>query len=116
MTEIHAGAYCYSNLGYTNLALDNAQTIREWVVTIAEQMAVTIINGPTVVSFKDYGLPDAGLSVFAIIAESHICCHTWPESNFIRIDIVSCKSFDISKIRGITERLFNIKAWEEQSL
>ncbi|MGC8587061.1 MAG: adenosylmethionine decarboxylase [Candidatus Micrarchaeia archaeon] len=34
----------------------------------------------------DYG----GVSIIALIAESHIALHTWPESNYATIDIYSC--------------------------
>jgi len=34
----------------------------------------------------DYG----GVSIIALIAESHIALHTWPESNYATLDIYSC--------------------------
>jgi len=31
-----------------------------------------------------------GVSIIALIAESHIALHTWPESNYATLDIYSC--------------------------
>lgn len=31
-----------------------------------------------------------GISAFAIISESHISVHTWPEYKFVAVDIFSC--------------------------
>ncbi|MGC8669922.1 MAG: adenosylmethionine decarboxylase [Candidatus Micrarchaeia archaeon] len=33
---------------------------------------------------------EGGVSVIAIIEESHIALHTWPESNYATIDIYTC--------------------------
>ena len=33
-----------------------------------------------------------GISAYAIITTSHISIHTWPEFNFVAIDIFSCKN------------------------
>ena len=32
-----------------------------------------------------------GITGFAIVSESHISVHTWPEYNYLGIDIFSCK-------------------------
>lgn len=55
----------------------------------------SIINGPTVVSFKEFSEdPEAGLSGVEIIAESHIAFHTWPQSSYLYISVESCRPFD----------------------
>ena len=35
-----------------------------------------------------------GLSCVLIIAESHLCVHTWPESSSVRVIIDCCVDFD----------------------
>ncbi len=46
--------------------------------------------GATLISegYKEFS--PIGISVFAIISESHISIHTWPEYNFAAVDIFSC--------------------------
>ena len=75
--------------------LDDAQFIRLFISDLAHTIGMTIINGPTVASFKEFsGDPQAGLSGFAIIAESHIAIHTWPVEKYVMVDIVSCRDFN----------------------
>lgn len=74
--------------------LDDAQAVRQWMVDIASLLGMHIVNGPTVHSFKDSGMPEAGLSAYCIIAESHIAFHSWPELGFLMIQVVSCRPFD----------------------
>jgi S-adenosylmethionine decarboxylase len=61
---------------------------------------------PLVVPWMDNGATVEGISGFVMIAESHISIHTFPEKNYIFIDIFSCKPFDIEKgIDFFKERL-----------
>jgi S-adenosylmethionine/arginine decarboxylase-like enzyme len=91
---------------------NNAENIRELIVNLAWCMNMKIINGPTVVSFKDAGQPEAGLSAFAIIAESHIAIHTWPECNgFFRLDIGSCKQFETQIVKDVMEDALRVTEW-----
>ncbi len=40
--------------------------------------------------FPPYNGIDGGVSVIALIEESHIALHTWPESAYATLDIYSC--------------------------
>ena len=88
--------------------LDNAEVVREWFVILAAELGVHIVNGPTIHSFKESGMPEAGLSAFAIIAESHMCLHTWPEKRWVMTEIVSCKDFDVDKAERLALQQFSI--------
>lgn len=94
--------YC----GYPPM-LDDAQRMRELICRLADRIGMTIVNGPTVVSFKELSNdPAAGLSAFAIIAESHIAIHTWPKQAFIMTRVSSCREFDsLDAVRFIREAL-----------
>lgn len=89
--------------------LDDAQAVREWFVGLAERMEVVLVNGPTIISFKDSGMPEAGLSAFAIIAESHLAWHSWPEKAYLMAEITSCKPFDARQARAYTVNYFHIE-------
>ena len=40
--------------------------------------------------FNSYNEYDGGVSIIALIEESHIALHTWPESMYATLDIYSC--------------------------
>jgi S-adenosylmethionine decarboxylase len=50
--------------------------------------AVTIGN-MTLLDIKSWKIGD-GVSVVAIVLESHVTIHTWPEYNFATVDVYSC--------------------------
>jgi S-adenosylmethionine decarboxylase len=49
----------------------------------------------------------SGYSVFQIIKESHIAFHTWPEYNYLAIDIFSCKKIQVEKVVNFFKRNLN---------
>ncbi len=59
--------------------------------------------------------PDkAGLSGWIPIVDSGISIHTLAVTNFVSIDIYSCKKFDPEKIKKFTIKFFNPKKIEEK--
>lgn len=53
-------------------------------------LALIADNGFTVTGdcYKDFG--SGAFSHNVMLAESHVCVHTWPESNFYSLDIHTC--------------------------
>ena len=51
-------------------------------------------------------LPNGGISGVAVLAESHISVHTWPERDFAAFDIFMCGSARPAAAIGILERAF----------
>ena len=102
--------------------LDDAEWIRGLLSALAVELGMTIVNGPTTVSFKEMSRdPEAGLSGFVIIAESHIAIHTWPREGYFSLQVSSCKEFDpVHARRIVTGRLMvgrkardDFVAWRE---
>lgn len=58
------------------------------------RIGMTKIMPPYVFKYSGVKPEDWGLSGFVLIAESHISIHTFPEKNFVSVDIFSCKAFD----------------------
>lgn len=56
--------------------------------------------------------PKWGISGVVIIAESHIAFHTFPEDNFIAMDIFSCKDFDVNIAIDFISQSFGVKRFE----
>lgn len=54
---------------------------------------ISQIIGTTIIDSSYHEFPPTGMSGFALLKESHISIHTWPELNLIILDILSCKGF-----------------------
>jgi S-adenosylmethionine decarboxylase len=50
--------------------------------------------------------PNAGLSGIAVLAESHISIHTWPERGYAALDIFMCGACDPYKAIPVLRRAF----------
>lgn len=49
-----------------------------------------------------------GHTCIAVIAESHIAIHTFPESGLLQFDVSSCKSFPVDKVRTLLYDTYGI--------
>jgi S-adenosylmethionine decarboxylase len=49
----------------------------------------------------------SGYSILQIIKESHIAFHTWPEYNYLAIDIFSCKEIKAEKVINFLKKNLN---------
>ena len=65
-------------------ALDNLEYLRSCLCETAEKIGATVLNNV----FHQF-CPQ-GVSGVVVIAESHLCVHTWPEYGFAAIDIFTC--------------------------
>ena len=78
-------------------------------LTITDQMLrdSTTAAGATLlhVHLHHFG-PGAGLSGVAVLAESHISIHTWPERGYAALDIFMCGACDPYKAIPIIKRAF----------
>jgi len=73
------------------------------------------IMPPYTFAFTDGTYPnDWGISGVVIIAESHISAHTFPEKDFVSIDVFSCKNFDIQKATDYVLALFEPEKVEKK--
>jgi S-adenosylmethionine decarboxylase len=50
--------------------------------------------------------PNGGVSGVAVLAESHISIHTWPETGYAALDIFMCGHADPHKAVPVLERAF----------
>ena len=51
--------------------------------------------------------PNEGVSGVAVLAESHISIHTWPEREFAALDIFMCGSAEPEKAVPVLKKAFN---------
>jgi S-adenosylmethionine decarboxylase len=92
--------------------LANLDTIYEFLNTCPDLIQMTKIMPPYVFKYHAPVPQDWGLSGFVLIAESHISIHTYPEKNYLSIDIFSCKSFDYQQAVAYATELFGIARHE----
>lgn len=77
-------------------------------------IGMTKIVPPQVYTYHGKTPEDWGISGFVLIAESHISVHTFPDRQYVNIDIFSCKDFDANLSREVVERTFGleeVKVW-----
>lgn len=51
--------------------------------------------------------PQGGVSGVAVLAESHISVHTWPERDFAAFDIFMCGDAEPEKAAAVLQRFFH---------
>ena len=63
---------------------------------------------PQVYTYHGKTAEDWGVSGFVLIAESHISIHTFPERQYVNIDIFSCTDFDATSSLDDVKRTFDL--------
>lgn len=64
--------------------LDDLDTLKIYLVDTAEKIGATVLD-----SVFHHFSPQ-GVSGVVVIAESHLCIHTWPEFGYAAVDIFTC--------------------------
>lgn len=95
--------------------LSNREGIQNWM-TVAVKMA-----GLSLLGFQAWDLPShldsgPGVSLTAVLVESHACLETWPEHNTICICFYSCKLWKPEPIVAYFEHYFGVMEWLTKQL
>lgn len=99
---------CYNN-SFDNL--DNVEFIRNLM------HKVTKVIDHTIISETYYHFSPQGITGIAIISASHIAIHTWPELNYISIDIFSCyHSKPIDMIIKLLKNEFSMTGFQTKTI
>src|SRR3989442_14172196 len=83
---------------------------------LPDRIGMTKIMPPYVFKYSGVKPEDWGLSGFVLIAESHVSIHTFPEKNFVSVDIFSCKAFDADLASAYLKLAFGITKFETNVL
>ena len=92
--------------------LTNLDLIYQFLDRCPDLIDMTKIMPPYVFKYHGKVPEDWGLSGFVLIAESHISVHTFPERQYLSIDIFSCKNFDFQQAIDFASDLFGISRYE----
>jgi S-adenosylmethionine decarboxylase len=80
------------------------------------QLNMTKIMPPYVFTYKGTVEDDWGVSGIVLIAESHISIHTFPDKQFVTLDIFSCREFDVDKAVAYFCDIFQPESYDKQLL
>ena len=100
--------------GATPEKLQDTDLVYRFLDEYPQAIGMTKIVPPQVYTYHGKTPEDWGVSGFVIIAESHISIHTFPDRQYINIDIFSCKDFDATSSLSIVKRTFSlpeVKVW-----
>ena len=86
--ELYAGNHYLIDMWGCNY-LEDEKKIKEVLVSASQAARATILHVHT-----HYFGKGQGVSGVAVLAESHISIHTWPERNFAALDIFMCGQTD----------------------
>jgi len=89
-----------------------SQTLDEYPT----QLDMTKIMPPYVFTYKGTVPDDWGVSGVVLIAESHISIHTFPDKQFVTLDIFSCREFDVDAAIAYFSSVFQPTSFEKQLL
>jgi S-adenosylmethionine decarboxylase len=91
--------------------LDNKRKIKKIIKECAQ------IYNLHIMGFKFHKFKPIGLSGFAILAESHIAIHTWPEYKFVSVDVFTCgNNMNTEKVAKYIVKKLNGKIAQEVKL
>ena len=86
--------------------LNDVNIVKNILHNIIEKVGARLINE----NYKEFS--PIGISGFAIISESHISVHTWPEYGFAAIDVFSCNKDLTAGISEYVQKQFCAKSYE----
>ena len=103
---------CY---GCDRTATDSMEICYNYLNKMTELMKVHKQSQPFVVYTDPVKYPDkAGVSGWVPIVESGVSIHTLTVTNFISIDVYSCKKYNVEKLREFTKSVFKPEEIEEK--
>lgn len=95
--------------GADSVILDDENAMRDIVTTTVR------VSGLTQLSLHSHRLEPQGVSVIAVLKESHMAIHTWPEHGTALADLFSCQKEGIDKDRIARSLLEDLGGAENES-
>ena len=86
---------------WTSFHLTDSNRIREIILKAVNACGATVLN----VDLHIFS-PNGGVSGVAVLQESHLSIHTWPEYNYAAIDLFVCGTLNPHLAVAVIEREF----------
>jgi S-adenosylmethionine decarboxylase len=100
---VRAGIHLIADLWGAS-RLDDVAAVEE-----ALRLAVDAAGAKLLYIYMHHFGPNAGVSGVAVLGESHISIHTWPERNYAALDAFMCGRCDPRRTLPVMERVFQPK-------
>lgn len=82
--------------------LEDEDYIRNVLIEMTEAAGATLLK-----TFLHHFGEGFGVTGIAVLAESHISIHTWPEHNYAAIDVFMCGDADVHKTIPVVKTSFS---------
>ncbi|MBI2514750.1 adenosylmethionine decarboxylase [Candidatus Wolfebacteria bacterium] len=102
--------------GVESKKLQDKKFLTSLLENLPKKLKMRILRKPVVARISSDHYPHAGYSGFVILLESHISFHTWPEENYVALDVYSCKDFDEKQAIRYIKRFFGSKKLKVKSI
>ncbi|HSV31041.1 MAG TPA: adenosylmethionine decarboxylase [Atribacteraceae bacterium] len=96
--------------------LNDMERIRSFLDECPGRMGMTKITPPYVFRYRGNAPQENGVSGIVIIAESHISIHTFPDRNYLSVDVFSCKPFDVEEATRYLIESFGVNEFHRRVL
>lgn len=90
--------------------LTNFRLMYNLLKNMPEKIGMTRISEPQLMRYKDRWAKTPGITGFVILAESHVSLHTFPDDDFVFLDIFSCRNFDYKSTKEYLISFFESKS------
>jgi S-adenosylmethionine decarboxylase len=84
--------------------LDNLEIVEEAMRKVVEVCGATLLH-----IHLHHFTPNGGISGVAVLAESHISIHSWPERKYAALDVFMCGTSEPNKSLAVLQEAFNPK-------
>lgn len=102
--------------GCDSAVLEDMSFIYNFLDEYPDRMDMTKIMPPYVFRYNGSVPEDWGVSGFVLIAESHISIHTFPDKQYLSLDMFSCKPFDTEVALETIKKYFKVQKYEMKVL
>ena len=101
-----------------HITLDIIGTTKEYDASLYEKVINDIAKAAqvTILNISKYKFEPQGFTILALLAESHISFHTFPEKGIISFDFFTCGKVNPSVAIDIIKKILNIKELLKKSL
>ena len=102
--------------GVESKKLTDKKSLTKLLENLPRKLKMRILRKPVVAAISSDHYPHTGYSGFVILLESHISFHTWPEENYVALDVYSCRDFDEKKAVQYIKKFFGVKNLKVKSI
>ena len=101
-----------------HITLDIIGTTKEYDPSVFEKIINEIAEAAnvTILNVSKYKFEPQGFTILALLAESHISFHTFPEKGIISFDFFTCGNISPSVAFNIVKKHLNIKELLKKNL